>query len=271
MQEERPAGIVISPMGIGEVLDTGFSLARRHYRLLVTITAWGAVPSYGLLALGGVFMAPMSRGEPPTGVGVLGLAISIAAYGVGTMITAAALIVACGFLIAPTGDPAERSAAYLYGEVAGRLVTMVVLGVLVTIASIPLVIVFPLGVYVWVRWSVAWVAILFEHAGPVEALKRSWALTSGSWWHTAVVMFTSSLIVGILSSIVGGLFGGAGAVIELITGDHVLGAVLNAAGQGVGFVLIEAFAASILAVLYFELRARIEGFDLAQRGLQITQ
>ena len=41
----QQTGIVIAPMGIGEVLDAGFTLARRNFRSLATTTAWGGYPA----------------------------------------------------------------------------------------------------------------------------------------------------------------------------------------------------------------------------------
>lgn len=258
-------------MGIGEVLDTGFNLARRHYRWLVGVTAWGAVPSYVLLAVGGILLASVPTAQSTTIVpSVLGGGFAMLLFGVGATMTSAALIIGCGRIIVPTGSPDEYAATELYGEATGRLLAMLRLAILYTVTAFPLAILFPVGVYVWVRWSVAWVAILLEGTGARESLRRSWGLTHGAWWHTAVVIFGSSLIVSILSGMVGGLLGGGGALLATLTGNRLLESVLNAAGQGIGFVLVEGFAAAILAVLYYELRARNEGFDLAQRGVQIT-
>ena len=49
-EEPRNTGILIRPMGIGEVLDAGFSLGRNNFRLLVTIAAWGVIPGQALSA-----------------------------------------------------------------------------------------------------------------------------------------------------------------------------------------------------------------------------
>ena len=270
MYGRQEAGLVISPMGIGEVLDAGFNLARRHYRWLVGVTAWGAVPSYALLALGSILTGMGTQESSSAAAAVLGGGIATLCFAVGTTVTSAALIIACGRIIAPTGNPEEWTAGDLYGEAAGRIFAILRMGLLYLVTAIPLAIVFPLGVFVWVRWSVALVATLIEGTGARASLGRSWHLTKGSWWHTAIVVIGSSFIVGILSGMVGGLFGGGGALLGLLTGNKLLESVLSAAGQGLGFVLVEAFSVAILTVLYFELRARTEGYDLERRGLEIA-
>lgn len=263
-------GVVISPMGIGEVLDTGFNLARRHYRWLVVVTAWGAVPSYVLFALADILFASATGPDATTAASVLGGGFAMLLHYLGVTLTAAALIIGCGRVIAPTGSPDEYTAMELYREATGRLFATLRLGILYVVSAFPLTILLPVGIYLWVRWSVAWVAILLEGAGARASLGRSWRLTRGAWWHTLVVIFGSSLIVSILTVMAGGLLVGGGALVAALTGNRVLQSVLNAAGQGIGSVLVDGFAAAIMAVLYYELRARNEGFDLAQRGLQIS-
>src|SRR3954469_8208127 len=65
MEEQLARGLVIAPMGIGEVLDGGFTLARRNFRLLGTIAAWGIVPGYALQVL--VNLPVYATGEPARG------------------------------------------------------------------------------------------------------------------------------------------------------------------------------------------------------------
>lgn len=304
------AGIVISPMGIGEVLDTGFNLARRHYRWLLLITSWGAVPSYAVLAVTmAILFATLSPGgglasilpfdpEFPEAPGlsqtgrnpsipaslvltVLAAMIALLVAVVGLTITSAAIMIGCGRIITPTGKPEEFTAGDVYGEAAGRFWGIFLLGLLyvggffllvilsLTIIGFPIAVI--LGTYLSVRWSVAWPVVVLEQAGPVASVRRSWRLTRGSWWHTGVILVVSWLIIAVLSSVVGGILGGGGGLLGALTGSQLAGSVLNVVGQAVGSVLVEIFSVAILVVLYYELRARTEGFDLQQRGLQITQ
>ena len=61
---------------------------------------------------------------------------------------------------------------------------------------------------------------------------------------------------------------GAGVTMAL-TGSSALGAFLTTLANGVPSVVVEPFSAAIGVVLYFELRARAEGYDLAQRVSQL--
>ena len=54
MYDANDAALVIRPTGIGEILDTGFRLARGHYRWLVMLIARAVIPTFvagGILVL----------------------------------------------------------------------------------------------------------------------------------------------------------------------------------------------------------------------------
>jgi hypothetical protein len=93
MEEPRTnAGIVIGPMGVGEIIDAGFNLTRRHFKLLVLVGAYALVPA-GILSAIAAVLAPGGFGDAPVGTtdiawgvvaGILTLAsvfLSILAYG----------------------------------------------------------------------------------------------------------------------------------------------------------------------------------------------
>jgi hypothetical protein len=86
-------------------------------------------------------------------------------------------------------------------------------------------------------------------------LARSLNLVRGRWWPTFGTILTAWLIVVILSSI-------ASRILEafLAGGDNLAaGLVISAAISAV----TTPFIVTVLAVLYFDLRARHERFDLA--------
>ena len=256
--------IVIAPMGIGEVLDAGFSLARRNFRTLATITAWGAVPSYVAINIAGSLIES-SR----VSLVVLGVVLFVLGA-VGFALLTGAVVVACARLIQPAAEPDSLHPAELYSLAAVRLLPIFLLVLVWALAAVPLVIALPLGIFVFIRWSMAYVAVLVEGAGPLESLRRSWAMTHHAWWHTAVVVVAGSLITGILSGVLSGLVGVVAGVLLLTTGSQVLMGALTIAGQSVALIALEPFSAAIGVVLYYELRARSEGFDLAQRMVHLT-
>jgi len=257
------AMIVIKPAGVAEVLDTGFNLARRQYRPLAIASAWGIVPPTTVQAILTALLA--SAPEQGTGLAVLlGLSSLLAVFG--AILASMAVTIGCARLIEAADGPPDLSLGGLYRAAVGRLPTLIVFSIVVLFASIPLIILFPLGVYVYVRWLVSWVALLVERTGPLASLGRSWTLTGGFWWHTMVIGLAATLIIWVLNAVVGGIFQGIGGILAFVFGGVLIGAVVTGLGGAIAFPLTEPFSAAILVVLYYELRARKEGFDLEQRA-----
>ena len=260
METPRSNPIVIAPSGIGEVLDLGINLGRRNFRRLITVAAWGAIPAYsgyGVAMLAVTDNAPSGEGIAIAALGILGMAVLL-------VITTIALIRATAHLIDPSVDAGSVEAAYR-GAV-GPSMALLVMSLALIVVALPLMILFPLGLYVLVRWSMATTALAVEPVGPLHSLRRSWAITRGSWWHTAIILFAASLISGVVSSAFGGVFGAGGTVAGFATGSSVISGILSALSQAAAYVVVEPFAIGVSVVLYYELRARSEGFDLAQRA-----
>lgn len=255
--------IIVKPAGVAEILDTGFNLARRHYRPLVVAAAWGIVPATVVQAMLVALMA--TAPEQGATLAVLLVLSSVVAV-FGNVLASMAVTIGCARLIDSAGGPADLRSGGLYRAAFGRLPTFMVFAIVVAISTIPLLILFPLGVYVYGRWLVSWVALLVERTGPVASLGRSWTLTAGSWWHTMVIGLAAVLIIFVLNAVVTGIFQAMGGILGFISGSATIGAVLAGLGGAISGPLTEPFSAAILVVLYYELRARREGFDLEQRA-----
>src|SRR5262249_2376274 len=145
-----------------------------------TTVAWAVVPAY----LIGVLLAALT-GHP----GLLGTILAI-----GEAFASIALVIACAHVIAPSGRIGEFTPKSLYSAALDRVIAAILFGLLIAILAIPLIIIFPLGIYLFVRWAVAWYALIIEHRGPIDSLRRSWDLTKRNWWHTAGVVFLTALL-----------------------------------------------------------------------------
>ncbi|MEA2642107.1 MAG: hypothetical protein QOF51_3501 [Chloroflexota bacterium] len=258
-------GIVISPMGVGKVLDTGFNLARRNFRSLVTLGLWGLAPASLFYGIG---TAVFNSGQRSASFIFLGV-VAFAAYFVGQYLAYSVMALACGRLIVPTGGRDARDAGDLYWVAMTRIPAMIGFGLVVGLASIPLIIVFPLGIYVWNRWWLAWYAILIEGVGPIEALGRSWTLTRNAWWHTFFAVFATSIVSYVLAFILAIIVGAVGGIVTFVVQATVIHVVISALTQ-LTTIVVYPFAEAMPVVLYYELRARNEGFDLQQRAAQAT-
>jgi hypothetical protein len=234
-------GIVIRPTGVTGVLECGFNLAREHFGVLATTVAWAVVPAY----LIGLLLAVLT-GHPR----LLGTIL-----GIGEAFASIALVIACAHVIAPSGRIGEFSPKSLYMAALDRVIAAILFGLLIAILAIPLIIIFPLGIYLFVRWAVAWYALIIEHRGPIESLGRSWDLTKRSWWHTAGVVFLTALLYLIVAGFFGLIFAAFGGALVYYGNELFASAVFNL-GSALGSILIVPFVVAIHVVLFTELIAR---------------
>jgi len=118
--------------------------------------------------------------------------------------------------------------------------------------------------YLTTRWLVAPVVIMTELKGPVDALKRSWRLTEGSFWR----LFGLLVLLFILNSIVLALpLSLIQFVAFAVTPSQMFG-LLNGALSGLSnllSILWYPLLALTLTLVYYDLRVRKENYDLELR------
>jgi hypothetical protein len=261
--DSRPQHLIIEPTGIGEVLDTGIRLGRQNYGFLLRIAAWGTIPAAVFDAIANAAGLSQEQGAAEIAASVLGRL----AFAVLAAVASIAVARAAAHLIDPSVSFTGTGQAY--SAALGRFLPVLLLTIVAVLAAVPLIIVLPLGIYILVRWSQSWLALVLEPIGPLGALRRSWQLTARSWWHTAVVLFTAGLILGVISAVLGAAFGAVGGLSGFLAGGPFTAAYLAALGQMLSSLLLTPFSIAIYVVLYYELRAREEGFDLVQRAILV--
>src|ERR1700753_527975 len=113
------------------------------------------------------------------------------------------------------------------------------------------------GIWLYAAWGVATPALLIERLNPFRALGRSRRLVKGCWWATAGVILVSALMVAILTSIVSGIL----TAIALTSNPSLVFAVIISLLSGVvAGLIVQPFQATVVTVLYYELRVRHEGY-----------
>jgi uncharacterized membrane protein len=112
-------------------------------------------------------------------------------------------------------------------------------------------------IYLAASALVAPVVVTIEHAGPAQALRRSWALSEGNRWRILGLQLLLTLLNGVISVLLSTIF-----VTTLISdpnaraiGTQIVNLVANIAWTPVQW--------GTFAILYYDLRVRREAFDLS--------
>lgn len=277
----------LRPLRIGEVLDAAFKVYRRNAVTLWKIIALVVIPVnvLGALILLSVlpddFFEPGFAGTTLTDSEIWAFAAAMIVLALISVVTILAATAACLKVVSDSYLGGRSTAGSSLAFATRRLHSLLWVGFLtvfflliigaVAVAatvgaeSIALAFLFlPVILWLWVAWSFAPPALLVEDVRGRKALGRSFKLVRGRWW----AVFWTLLLGFVITSVVG--FG-----VELILRPFIeesesltTAVMLDAVLRSVTAVLTTPFSAALVAILYFDLRVRKEGFDvelLAQR------
>jgi hypothetical protein len=243
----------LPPRGIGEILSTAFRLCRRYWRTLLAIAALVVVPLTLLQYAIGDWVR--SHGQQLQGQVVstsfwaqatawlLAAVVGLLLYQVLT----GAITIAIAAEVAGQDPGVEQS--YRFGF--ARLVPILVVSILVGLATLLglIVLIIP-GIYIGVRLAVSIQALVVEGRQGTEAMRRSWDLVGGHWWHAAFTVLLAGLLTAVVSAVITAPFS-AGAWFA------------QAVAAAVATTVTLPFGALVGVLLYLDLRARRERLDLA--------
>jgi hypothetical protein len=247
-------GGTLPQRGIGQILSAAFDIYTKNAGQLLLIVAIIVVPlsiiSYLLtdvaLARGTeVRIVAGQRFEvlEPRGFFVAVLIILIAAA-ISVIITAllqAALLRAAA--LATIGDPVDIDESYRFG--LGKLGSVIWVSLLVglSVAIGFLLLIIP-GIILLAFLAVSVPALVVEDVRGTNAMRRSWQLVSGHFWHVLGVVVVAAIITGIIGGLIGAIGGS----------NRIVGAIFTALGQ----VIVAPYSALVTVLLYLDLRARKE-------------
>ena len=128
-----------------------------------------------------------------------------------------------------------------------------------------------LALTIWfaVMLSLAAPVVVLERQGPLQSLRRSWRLVSGSFWRMFGILLLAGLIVTIAGSILQipfALGSGAAAFGSGALSGHepgLISTVISAIGGIVAGTVTRPISAGVIVLLYMDMRMRKEGLDLA--------
>lgn len=268
--------VALRPLGFGEVLDTAFNLFKRNFKAVLVISAAIMVP---LTLLGGAAAAGLAPSDfsalddPAADVedvlGVLGGLFG--AVGIGSLLQVVGSILvqaATTRVYSESYRGASLSAVEGLRLALPRLLAMVGLTIVTSLGTfIGLLFCFGPGIWLYAAWGVAPAALIAENKGVFSAMSRSFQLVKGNWWRVFGLLVLSTILVGVITSVVTAplQFGvGIGAGLsgdpsEVFSGGFL---ALNTVVTGLVTAITLPFTAAVVVAIYYDLRVRKEGYDL---------
>ena len=260
---------------MGEILDAGIKVYLRNARTLIGLTAVVVVPFQALSAV--VLLSTVSASsEVPRGFASIGASRTgdhATSLGGSTILdltglliaalTTAACVKAVSDIYLDQPTDIGTSLRFALRRLGSLLWLEIMTYVLLALAFVAIVI--P-GIWLYAAWSVAVPALLIEGCRGWGALRRSFRLVRGRWWPAAGVLLVSEVMMWVVAGAIEGvlvaiaLTGGASVVLTVV--------VVSLAG-GLASMLTRPFQAAVITVLYYDLRVRHEGYDVALLAEQL--
>jgi hypothetical protein len=255
----------LRPLGLGEILDAGIKIYRNKFATMLKAVAVVIVPVQVLNILVTLSLPDTTTTTTGTstttsdGSGWAGVAALLLIFVI-TVVSSALAEAACLKAVSDTyvGTETDWRASLRFGfHRLGSLLWLTLLhGVLLLLAFAACIV--P-GIWLYAAWSVAVPALLIEGTRGFKALGRSFNLVRGRWWPTAGTLLLANILAAAVS------FGfGLLALPFVFTGrdNEFVFDLANGIFGAVASVLTIPFVAAVVAVIYFDLRVRKEGFDL---------
>ncbi len=276
--------IELRPLTIGETLDASFKLFTANLRKLLPLSAVVLIP-IGILQL--VLNARMGTDfsfleaaltEPADPTVVFAPLGRLVALGIvtgllsllGTLLVQAAAIRLYADLYQGRETSWQDSLTFgisRFGPVlAASVLSALGIGVGLLFYLIP-------GMWLYVSWWVVVPALLVERLGPAQALGRSFDLVKRRFWPTAGVAALAFLIVYVVQQIVGTLVSIAvlPSVALQTVPDFGPALAVTSAAQTIVNLFTVPFLAAAVTVAYFDLRVRLEGYDLELMAAELDE
>ena len=246
--EEREADASrasIPPKDLDQLLGETFGIYRRYPGQFLFLGFLPQIPS--LLSI-----------AAPGWLSVLLTIIGVAAY---ILVGGAA-----AYAVAQQSLGREIDVGYCLSKAWSRAFTLIGASVLLLLAlagsAVLMVIIvgIPLFFFLLVSWFFVEQAIMIEGQGSIEAFGRSRNLVRGTWWRVFGIGVVFGVILIVLGVIEGFVSSGVGLASP--TAGAIIGAIIS--------MFIFPIAAIGATLVYFDLRARKEGYDLQEMASEVA-
>jgi hypothetical protein len=272
-----PSPLALQPQPVSEIFDRAFRTYRANFWLFATLGLASGLPDLVRALLSGgahsqdlIFSALTGGGDGAIGSAPANPLFVLAGYALWLLCLpiATSMVVQATVDISADGRPTFVS---VLRRVLRRYWVMALVLLLFGVALLPtfLCVLFPVTLWLWVRWSVALPALFAEGTGPMSAIERSSFLTAGRWWRTFGILLLAYMLTFVVALALQGVLELAVGLLPGLSGD-VRGAVMLVAGAvGEGFV--RPLWPIIITLVYFDLRVRREALELDVLARQAMQ
>jgi hypothetical protein len=118
-------------------------------------------------------------------------------------------------------------------------------------------------IYVWGRLFLSNIALVVEDAGVFKSLSISWALIKNHWWRTATIYTLTLIIVMVFYFVIS--FVDTALVGLTVQGPFGTATILAQLVSMAGGTVLMSLVPAVLLAMYYDLKLRKEGTDLAGR------
>jgi hypothetical protein len=255
------------PQSIGGVLDTTFQLYKASIGKVWMLCVMGAVGSVISTIYVLVNMPALPDSADPGArlelFSMPGYVVSV----LGTMLLSMWSVGAVYLRMHAVGTDVPMGLREALVASIKRVPLMIVMAIvfLIVVTLGLLLLVIP-GIILLVSLILSFNLLLIEGKGPIASLTGSHRLIWGNWWRTVVVLSVGMLVILVLYFAVAMIGGFALPLFGIGTDDPLLFAmVVNIVVSFAAALTITPFYAAILVALYWDLKLRKEGGDLAAR------
>ncbi|MDR0842878.1 MAG: glycerophosphoryl diester phosphodiesterase membrane domain-containing protein [Acidobacteriota bacterium] len=246
----------LHPLDTGELIDRTFSLYRKHFLIFTGIVAIPQLVAF-LIRLG--VIGALSAGSVVGSLlmSLLALVVNLIVYAVSQGATVAA--VSDVYLDRPT------SIGKAYADSKGKLLNILFASIFISVATgFGFILLIVPGVIWMTAWSLAIPSVVMENMTPIDAMKRSWALTKDGRGRILLAMILVGILIFIISlvcQVPGMAMAGLAGMVNMGAASVVSQIVLQI-GTFIANCVTVPLLAIAMSLIYYDQRVRKEGFDL---------
>lgn len=253
------------PQSIGGVLDASFQLYKASIGSLLPLSVLLVLATAPAL-----FLAMQSSAVPNAEDPMAALAVfndpkywlaNLVSMIVSTLVTGAMYVkqqsIARGEELG-LGSALQTS----FGRLLWQVLALILFGVAVAVGLLLLLV--P-GFILMLSLMLCWILVVLEGKGPVDALVGSHRLVWGNWWRTAAILTVGFIILMVLYMAIALLVGLAMPFVGLNDDPFMVAFVSGFIINGIIYLLVMPYYTGLLLSIYWDLKLRKEGGDLAAR------